>query len=136
MKLIGAFKLVSLLIMVFILLAMSLFAGLMIATAGVAIYPPLVKITAPLACGGDFTIESQRFSRSPGETVVTHRFYCQEIGSVTKTDISTYAVLIVFGVYSSLIFIVSLVGAIGVIGVANLAMSRYRGRLNQKLPTA
>ncbi len=134
MKLIGAFKLVSLLIMVATLLAMSLFAGLMIATAGVALYPPLVKVTAPLACGGDFTIESQRFNPSPGESVVTHKFYCQEIDSGVKTDISTHAVLIVFGVYSTLIFIVSLVGAIGVIGVAYLAIGRYRGRLNQELP--
>ncbi len=107
----------------------------MIATAGVALYPPLVKITAPLACGGDFTIESQRFYPSPGETVVTHKFYCQEIGSGTKTEISTYAVLIVFGVYSTLIFIVSLVGVIGVIGVTYLAIIKNRGRLNQKLPT-
>ena len=134
MKLIGAFKLVSLLIVVVTLLAMSLFAGLMIATAGVALYPRLVKVTAPLACAGDFTIESQRFSRSPGESVVTHKFYCQETGSGVKTNISTHAVLIVFGVYSTLIFIVSLVGAIVVIGVAYFAVGRYKGRLNRGLP--
>lgn len=127
-KIFGALKLASMLIVVAALIGMSLFVGLMTATAGIAIYPPLTNITAPLACEGEFTIESKTYSKYPGESVVTHTFYCQEIGSNTKTDISMRAALIVFGVSSTLIFLISLVIAVVVIGVGYVAIRRY-GRI-------
>ncbi len=126
MKLIGAFKVASVLIIVVTLLAMSLFAGLMIATAGVALYPPLVKVAAPLTCSGDFTIESKQFYPAPGESVVTYNFYCREKDSAAKTDVTNYTIFIVFCIYSALIFIVSLGGAIGVISIVYFAIGRYR----------
>lgn len=62
-KIFGVLKLFTLVIIMVGLLGISLFAGLMIATAGIAIYPPLTNITAPLACSGEFTIESKTYSK-------------------------------------------------------------------------
>ncbi len=109
MKMPGVVKAASLLTWLSSILGFSLFFGLMIATAGGALYTPLYKVAAPLACDGEFTIESRRYSYKPGQTGVEHRIFCKDNASGTRTDITLYALFIAFLIYSGLTFIALLV---------------------------
>lgn len=105
MKVPGVVKAASLLIWLSTILGPSLFCGLMIATAGGALYTPLYRVAAPLACDGEFTIESRRYSYKPGQTGVEHKIFCKDNASGTRTEITLYAAFIAFLIYSGLIFI-------------------------------
>lgn len=109
MKIPGAVKAVSLLIWLSTILGFSLFVGLMIATAGGALYTPLYKVAAPFACDGEFIIESRRYSYMPGQTGVEHKIFCEDNASGTRTEIGLYALFIAFLIYSGLTFIALLV---------------------------
>jgi len=58
------------------LLGIGLFLGLMIATAGGAIHPPLWKAGLPLACDGTADFTSQAYSYKPGQHGVARHVSC------------------------------------------------------------
>lgn len=91
-----------------ILLSVSLFVGLMLATAGTAIHPPLVRVAAPLACDGQFVIESSRYSYKPGHSGTEHHYYCVQLQTAVREEITLRAIFMAFLVYSAGAFVVGL----------------------------
>jgi len=59
-----------------VLLGIGMFLGLMIATAGGAIHPPLWKAGLPLACDGAADFTSQAYSYKPGQHGVARHVNC------------------------------------------------------------
>ncbi|MCA1613376.1 MAG: SHOCT domain-containing protein [Acidobacteria bacterium] len=104
MKAVGALKAASLLVWLGVILGASLFIGLMIASAGGAVYTPLYRAAAPFACDGEFSVESRRYSYKPGQSGVEHRIYCRDKTTGARADITFYAIFIAFLVYSGLTF--------------------------------
>jgi hypothetical protein len=89
-----------------IALAIALFAGLMIATAGTALYPPVAYPGAALLCGGDVGYESHGASYRPGEYTVTRQIYCQTGGGKGESEEITFrAVGLSFLIYSAFLFL-------------------------------
>ena len=109
MKIASAVKTASTLAVLGIMLVVSLFVGLMIATAGGALYPSINKISAPITCAGEFHIESSRYSGRPGETGTVHRIFCRNRLTGARSDITLYAIFISFLIYSAIIFTFALV---------------------------
>lgn len=64
-----------------IYLSITLFIGLMVATAGVAVYPPLGNPAGALFCDGRFSVESRNYSYRPGQSGVARNFYCERDGA-------------------------------------------------------
>ena len=86
----------------------SLFVGLMIASAGVAVHPPLAFIATPLVCSGEVEVVSQNYSYRPGQSGVTRTIYCLSGGQGAKPareDITFKAMGASFLVYSLLAFV-------------------------------
>lgn len=104
MKVLGALKAAAAITWLAIILGTSAFTGLMIATAGTAIHTPLFRIAAPVACDGEFRIESRRYSSRPGQTGVSHTVYCRNAATGEQTDITFYAIFIAFLLYSAIVF--------------------------------
>lgn len=117
---------VALLAILGILLAISLFVGLMLATAGGAVHPPLYRAGAALACDGAFEIESQRSSYKPGQSGVQHAIHCRDARSGTREEITLRAIGAAFLVYSGAAFALGLVPA--------LLLARAFGRGVRRLP--
>lgn len=93
-----------------LVLPVSLFVGLMIATAGIALYPPVSRVAAPLVCaGGTLDYQSHGASYRPGEYTVTRTIYCAQEGSGPKggarEDVTLSAAGISFLIYSAIAFI-------------------------------
>ena len=89
-----------------IVLPVSLFIGLMIATAGMAIYPPVTGIATPLLCSGEVAHESQRYSYQPGQQGITRTIYCRTGGAKEAgEDITMKAVGLSFLLYSAIAFV-------------------------------
>ncbi|HMN20708.1 MAG TPA: SHOCT domain-containing protein [Ottowia sp.] len=59
-----------------VLAGVSLFIGLMIATAAGAIHPPIVAPGARLVCDGAVEMRSQAYSYKPGQRGVSHTITC------------------------------------------------------------
>jgi hypothetical protein len=76
----------------------ALLTGLMIATAGIAVYPPLANVAAPLVCDGRLVAESQSWQVRPGESGITRTFSCQAEGNAR--DVSLRTIFAAFLVYS------------------------------------
>ncbi|QEA12950.1 SHOCT domain-containing protein [Comamonas flocculans] len=57
---------------------LSLFAGLMIATAVGAVFPPVVLPAASLICDGAVELHSQGYSYKPGQRGVSHVISCTQ----------------------------------------------------------
>lgn len=90
-----------------IILPASLFVGLMIASAGTAIYPRVAAVGAALLCSGEVVYESHGQSYRPGEYTVTRQIYC-ETGSgkgAVREEITFRAIGIAFLIYSLLAFL-------------------------------
>jgi len=103
---------VALLAILGILLAVSLFVGLMLATAGGAVYPPLYRPGAALACDGAFDIESRRYSYKPGHSGVQRAIHCRDARSGTREEITLRAIGAAFLVYSGAAFVLGLAPAL------------------------
>lgn len=58
------------------LLCVSGFAGLMVATAGGAVHPPVVTVAAPYVCDGTVETRSQNYSYRPGQSGVARTILC------------------------------------------------------------
>jgi hypothetical protein len=88
-------------------LPVSLFIGLMLATAGVAVYPPMAFVAKPLICSGELTVESQNYSYRPGQSGVTRTFWCasgEAGGKPVRDEVTFRAVGASFLVYSAISF--------------------------------
>jgi hypothetical protein len=88
----------------FFTLPASLFVGLMIASAGTAIYPPVTALGTPFVCDGTVDIQSHGASYRPGEYTVTREIYCVGDDGKTREDITLKAMFASFLVYSALAF--------------------------------
>jgi hypothetical protein len=91
-----------------IILPASLFVGLMIASAGTAIYPRVAAVGAALLCSGEVVYESHGQSYRPGEYTVTRTIYCQS-GSgkgAGREEITFRAIGIAFLIYSAIAFLI------------------------------
>lgn len=90
-----------------IILPASLFVGLMIASAGTAIYPRVAAPGAALICPGELIYESHGQSYRPGEYTVTRQIYCRS-GSgkdATREEITFRAVGLAFLIYAAIAFL-------------------------------
>jgi hypothetical protein len=89
-----------------IVLPVSLFIGLMIATAGMAIYPPVTAIATPLICAGEVVHQSQHYSYQPGQQGITRTILCRTGGAKNQgEDITMQAVGMSFLLYSAIAFL-------------------------------
>lgn len=89
-----------------IVLPVSLFTGLMIATAGMAVYPPVTAIATPLICSGEVVHESQNYSYRPGQQGITRTIHCRTGGAKDEgEDITMKAVGVSFLLYSAIAFL-------------------------------
>lgn len=86
--------------------AASLFLGLMFATAGGAIYPPIVGPGAHLLCPAPSTVdyESHGASYRPGEYTVTRQIYCVSADGQAREEITFKAIGVAFIVYTAIVF--------------------------------
>ena len=86
-----------------IVLPSALFIALMIATAGVAIWPKLAAPGAAILCGGgEVVYDSYGASYRPGEYTVTREIYCQSGAGKqgTRDEITFPAMAVSFLIYS------------------------------------
>ena len=87
----------------------SLFVGLMFATAGFAVHPPLAFVATPFICDGTAEVESQSYSYRPGQSGVTRTLWCVREGDAggkpARDDITTKAMAASFLVYSAIAFV-------------------------------
>jgi hypothetical protein len=91
-----------------IILPSALFIALMVATAGVAIWPKLAAPGAAILCGGgEVVYESYGASYRPGEYTVSREIYCQSgAGKAASRDEITFSAMgISFLIYSAGIFL-------------------------------
>lgn len=86
----------------FFTLPVGLFTGLMIASAGTAVYPPVTALGTPFVCDGTVDIRSHGASYRPGEYTVTREIYCVGDDGKTREDITLKAVLASFLAYSAI----------------------------------
>lgn len=87
-----------------IVLPASLFIGVMIASAGTAVYPPVTGVATPFICPGTVDIQSRGASYRPGEYTVTREIYCVGDDGKTREDITLKAILTSFILYSLIAF--------------------------------
>ena len=91
-------------------LVVTVFIAFMLVTAGAAVFPELLRITAPVTCpGGEFKIVSQGFSTRPGESGVTRTMFCVD-QSERETDISFFSIGVGFVMYNVIVFVVLAAG--------------------------
>ena len=93
-----------------VVLPVSLFVGLMIASAGTALYPPVTRVAGPLICaGGTLDYESHGASYRPGEYTVTRTIYCVAGAAGAKggarEEVTLRAVGVSFLIYATIAFI-------------------------------
>ena len=92
-----------------VVLPASLFIGVMIASAGVAVYPPIATVATPLVCSGEVEVESQNYSYRPGQSGVTRTIYCLSEnagGKAAREDITLKTIGAAFLVYSVIAFLI------------------------------
>lgn len=90
-----------------IVLPLALFIALMLASAGVAIWPKMAAPGAAILCGGEVVYESHGASYRPGEYTVTRTLYCQtgEGKQAQRDEITFQAAGISFLLYSAITFL-------------------------------
>lgn len=87
-------------------LIVAAFIGLMTATAGGALYPPLIKLTSPITCPqGNLVISSQDYSYRPGSITRMSTATC-ESPQGPKQDIGFYCMLVMFSWVSVCSFLI------------------------------
>jgi len=90
-----------------IVLPAALFIALMLASAGVAIWPRMAAPGAAILCGGEVVYESHGASYRPGEYTVTRTLYCQTgTGKDARRDEITFqAAGLSFLIYAAIVFL-------------------------------
>lgn len=90
-----------------IVLPAALFIGLMIATAGMAIYPPVTALANPLICSGAVDYVSTFYSYRPGQTGIERTIYCVADGPKgAREDVTLKAIGVSFLIYSAVFFLI------------------------------
>lgn len=92
-----------------IVLPASLFVGLMIASAGTAVYPRVAWPGAALLCpGGEIVYQSHGQSYRPGEYTVTRQIYCRSGAGkgAAQEEITFRAIGLAFLIYSAFAFLI------------------------------
>lgn len=82
----------------------SLFTGLMIATAVGAVFPRVILPAASLICDGSVELLSQGYSYKPGQSGVSHRISCIAADG-SRTSITLATVGVAFLLYSAAVFV-------------------------------
>lgn len=89
-----------------IVLPAAMFAGLMISTAGMAIYPPVTFVANPVICSGTIDYVSTSYSYRPGQTGVSRTIYCLSGGPKgARADVTMKAIGASFLIYSGICFL-------------------------------
>lgn len=90
-----------------IVLPAAMFIALMLASAGVAIWPRMAAPGAAILCGGEVIYESHGASYRPGEYTVTRTLYCQTGAGKTaqRDEITFQAAGLSFLLYSAILFL-------------------------------
>ncbi|MFC4296995.1 SHOCT domain-containing protein [Castellaniella hirudinis] len=70
----------------------GLFIGLMIASAGGALHPPLLTVAAPVLCDGDMDISSRNYSYKPGQSGMAHTIRCEREGRLQEVTLRAIGV--------------------------------------------
>lgn len=107
------------------LLGMGLSIGLLLSTAGVAVYPGLLGIAAPLACDGQFQVQSQAYFLAPGVEGSENSAWCVREADGTRERITIAATFWCTLVYGSVFA--------GLLSVA-LSLGRRRQRALRSSP--
>jgi len=68
------------------LILVSLFAGLMVAAAGIAVFPSMARVAEPVLCPGQLEIRSHRYFVPPNTKGIGRNFYC----AGTKVDTAVF----------------------------------------------
>src|SRR3546814_4276088 len=74
-----------------VLLPICAFGGIMVASAGGAIHPPVVTVAAPYVCDGTVETQSRNYSYKPGQQGVARNIFCLERDG-SRRDITLRAV--------------------------------------------
>ncbi|HEV7661859.1 MAG TPA: SHOCT domain-containing protein [Allosphingosinicella sp.] len=111
-----------------IVLPLAVFIALMLASAGVAIWPKMAAPGAAILCGGEVVYESHGASYRPGEYTITRTLYCQtgEGKQAQRDEITFQAAGISFLLYSAIVFLL----------LQFVARPLLRRRVNRALETA
>jgi Short C-terminal domain len=90
-----------------IVVPLALFIALMLASAGVAIWPRMAAPGAAIICGGEVIYESYGASYRPGEYTVTRTLYCQtgDGKDARRDEITFQAAGISFLLYAIITFL-------------------------------
>lgn len=109
----------------FFLLCISGFSGLMVATAGGAIHPPVITVAAPYVCEGTVAVRSQNYSYKPGQSGVSREVLCAgadgEVRDITLKTIGAATI------YYTLIFMAVGLGLAVLAALARLLKPRLGG---------
>ena len=111
-------------------LCLGAFIGLMIATAGGALFPQIVRVADPFVCDGTASIESSRYSYKPGQRGVQHIITCDTGDGSAPRDITLRSVAMSAVIYGAVAAAVLL---ILVLGLGQL-LSRWLRRSSGKRP--
>ena len=85
-------------------LGLSLFVGLMIATAVGAVFPPVILPAASLICDGAVELQLQAYSYKPGQRGVSHLISCTQAGGSSES-ITLATIGVAWLGYSALLFV-------------------------------
>jgi len=125
-----------------VLLGICAFCGLMVATAGGAVHPPLVMTAAPYACDGALELQSRDYSYKPGQQGVSRNIYCigadGERRDITLRAIGAatiYYTLIFFAVALVLLILVRLLKPRRPAGIDSPVLAELRQKMADRLHT-
>ena len=85
------------------------FIGLMIATAGGALFPTIVRVADPWVCEGTVSTISSRYSYKPGQSGVQHVMTCDAGDGSPPRDITLRVVATASAIYGAAAFVVLLI---------------------------
>ncbi|MBB5708439.1 MULTISPECIES: SHOCT domain-containing protein [Sphingopyxis] len=85
------------------LILVCAFCGLMVASAGGAIHPPLVTVAAPYVCDGTVETQSRSYSYKPGQQGIARNIFCLDLDG-RQRDI-TLRTIGAAAVYYTLLFL-------------------------------
>lgn len=88
----------------------GMFLGLMVATAGGAIYPPIWKVGVPWVCDGTASFESHAYSYKPGQSGVTRNVDCVNPADGSHEDITGSLVVVSILIYGGVLSLLLLCG--------------------------
>src|SRR3546814_2984422 len=125
-----------------LLFGVCAFCGLMVATAGGAIHPPLVMVAVPYVCDGTVAAQSRHYSYRPGQRGIARNIYC--IGTDgERRDVTLRAVgaatfnytLICFAAALVLLVFVRLLRPRLTVGADTPSLAESRQRMSERMRT-